>query len=529
MAPRSSEPVDVTEDLAKLNEILEANPLEGYNSAQLNAIMTALCKQPVLVDGKKKRLKFNPKPIHRKQWALHSVQGHGIKRVYLGGNRGGKTTGGVIDDLIQALPEELVPPHLKKFKHWDPPFTCRIVTPDFTRTMAAVYEAIRKWCPKAGLQGGSWEKAFDKQNRVLYLTGGSFFEFMTYEQDLDKFGGTARHRIHYDEEPPGEKGEAVRTECRFRLADYNGDELFTFTPLLGLTWTFDEFWENKGPEIQKDVWHDEDRKLLVIRSDMDDNPHISEAGKEAALAGLPDSVRAARKGGNFAHFKGLVYDEFNPEAHVVPKPNNKHLASQDVLVGIDPGVRTSGVVFCAFDRENSMLVFDELYLHDEDAIPENAAQLIRAKLKEWGVKDARFVIDPASRNREQATGARVMTNYAKAGIFAEPGVNDVEAGVFEIKRRLESKPPGLFVAENCEKWRWEVGRYRKDEKTDGTFAVVKRDDHLLDPTRYVAMARLWNAPSSSSKPKRQGYTPNFQRPYKDEVVPQEAPPMGVYS
>ena len=499
---------EIQADLRLLDELLDANPLEGYNNPELNAIIKA-------VGGK-------PKPLHKKQMALHRVQGHGVKRVYLGGNRGGKTTGGVIDDLIQALPESLVPKHLQPFKHWHPPYTCRIITPDFTRTMAAVYEVIRKWCPKAGLRGGTWDRAFDKQNRVLFFTEGSFFEFMTYEQDLDKFGGTARHRVHYDEEPPGDKGEAVRTECRFRLADYNGDELFTFTPLLGLTWTFDEFWEARGPEIEKDVW--QQGSLLVIRADMDDNPHISEAGKEAALAGLPDSVRAARKGGNFAHFKGLVYPEFEPEIHETDPPSKAHLKSQDVLVGIDPGVRTTGIIFTAFDRDNDMLVFDELYLHDEHAIPANASKAIREKLKWWGVKDARFVIDPASRNREQATGQRVETAYAKAGIFCEHGQNDVELGVFEIKRRLEAK--ALYVSRSCERWLWERSRYRVDTKADGGFSVVKRDDHLMDPSRYCAMARLWIPAKTKTSPR--DYRPDIE-PAWHGPVQNEHPPMGAYS
>jgi phage terminase large subunit-like protein len=112
--------------------------------------------------------------------------------------------------------------------------------PDFTATMeGVVYQKLREWAPRAQLVGDSWSKAYDKQNRILRFKNGSWFQFMTYEQDLDKFGGAALHRIHYDEEPP----ESIRKECLMRLIDYGGEELFTMTPLMGMTWMFDAIWE----------------------------------------------------------------------------------------------------------------------------------------------------------------------------------------------------------------------------------------------------------------------------------------------
>ena len=42
---------------------------------------------------------------------------------------------------------------------------------------------------------------------------------MSSDQDLQKFAGTSRHFVHFDEEPP----EPVYEECRARLVDTNGD------------------------------------------------------------------------------------------------------------------------------------------------------------------------------------------------------------------------------------------------------------------------------------------------------------------
>jgi hypothetical protein len=490
---------EVTEETKRLLdeavELLDQNPLQGYFP-------------------------------HGKQTAFHESQQK--VKVFVGGNRSGKTTAGVADNLIQALDRDVIPERLQQFKKWEPPFYCRIVTPDFTRTMAAVLEAVRKWVPTDQLQGGTWEKAWDKQNRILSFANGSFIEAMTYEQDLDKFGGTARHRIHYDEEPPGEKGESIRIECQGRLVDYNGDEMFTFTPLLGLSWTFDQLWEARGPEVSKDVWRDSD--LSVVRADMDDNPHISEEGKQAFLANLPDKIRQARKSGDFTHFKGLVYEEFDLDRHVANKePSIEHVRNLTTIVGIDPGIRTTAVVFAGFDKDNTMLIFDELYLHESDAIPENVAVAIKGRNRLWGIDPHYYVIDPSARNRSLVNADNVEAAFQRAGLTTVPGQNELEAGIFEIKRRLQSEPTGIIVSPKCEKWLWERRGYRFDDTSDGRISVVKTRDHLLDATRYVAMERTYVAPVDP-KPHRRAASFVYQPAYTTErPMPPEPGPLGEYS
>ena len=113
---------------------------------------------------------------------------------------------------------------------------------------------------------------------------------------MDKFSGAALHRVCYDEEPPGDKGEAIRQECRARLVDFGGDEVFAFTPLLGLSWAYDAIWERR---------HDDD--VTVVQVDMDDNPHLDQDAKRDFLARLSKEEADARKSGKFVHFSGLFY------------------------------------------------------------------------------------------------------------------------------------------------------------------------------------------------------------------------------
>jgi phage terminase large subunit-like protein len=410
-------------------------------------------------------------------------------KAFLGGNRSGKTTAGILDDLIQAVDRDSLPPDLLPFKKWDPPFHCRIIAPDFTATMEGViFEKLREWAPKDQLIGGKFDKAYDKTLRKLSFKNGSTFDFLTYEQELDKFGGAAKHRIHYDEEPP----HAIRKESMMRLIDYGGDELFTMTPLVGMSWMFDEVWEphTKG---QLD-------EATVVVVDMDDNPFLDEKTKARALKGLSSEERKARKSGRFVHFAGMVYGEYSPSRHVVPEQAVGECVPQGakVYVGIDPGMRImAAVLFTYLTPEDRLVVFDELALqgHNVEQVCD-AIKLVNLKhAKQMGegkvpLQPQWYVIDPAARNVNHQTGRSDQMEYTTHGIVTIAGQNSVTAGINRVKERLENNR--LLITANCTEILSEFRRYRWKTPTRGENdpkeQPVKTDDHLLDALRYVVMS-----------------------------------------
>jgi phage terminase large subunit len=465
------------ERLAELAEIFKQNPLERYNN-------------PLL-----------PK-VHRKQLEFHAAKTK-IK-MFKAGNRSGKTIACVVDDLIQAIDADRVPEHLQEFKKWQPPFKCWIGAPKFDKHQDTILPLIRQFCPRDQFVGDSFDKAYAKQDRILRFKNGSSFGFKTYDQDVDAWASAEIHRVHWDEEPEGEHGYTIRSEGRARLVSTDGDEILGMTPLFGLSWVYDKVWLRRHED-----------HITVVNCTIHDNPWLTKDAIEEFLAELTPEERKARELGEFVHFAGLVYPELK-DTHFVDAPGKAHVKGQTVYVGIDPGVRTTAVVFVCFDNDNTALVFDELYLHDESAIPENAAEAIKSKLSLWGVKPRYFLIDPSARNRSLTDADRVQAAYSRAGIRAFPAQNDVEAGVFEVKRRLGSTR--LLISKDCEHLRWELSRYRIDQKADGKFAVVKQDDHAADALRYVCMARPVAPPSRQRRqPKQQrwvqGTAPPLQ-PFK---------------
>lgn len=401
-------------------------------------------------------------------------------KLLAGGNRAGKTLVGLVDNLVQSLDRKDVPAHLAPYKKWEPPFYCRVMSPDLVDTMEAVlFPKIRDWCPPSALRGGGFDKAYSKVHRMLHFANGSWWQFMSYEQDVSKMGGAALHRVWFDEEPP----ESVRSENQMRLLDFAGDELFTMTPLYGMSHIYDAVYL-RAERVDY---------ITVVTADMDDNPHIDEQTKQRTLAEYSPEERAARKSGRFVSFAGLIYgDSFDTETTVIPEDDVPEHA--EVYVGIDPGLQfMCGVVWAYLTPEDDLVVFDELPA--QGLTIKEVCQEIHLRNALHRVSPRWYVIDPASRNRNNQTGRSDQMEFADHGVVALPGQNAVMPGISAVKDRL--KADKLHVMAHCEelvkefkRYRWKAPTKQKEaEEDDRRSRPVKKDDHLLDALRYLVMAR----------------------------------------
>lgn len=488
--------------LAALHAQWERNPLQGFTP---NPPFTEEEKRT----GKSSQHKF--------------LEASTAVKAFFGGNRAGKTTIGTVDDLIQAVDRDCLPEHLKQFKKWEPPFYGRVIAPAVASSLEGViYPAFREWVPKDQLKGNSFGKAFRKDTRMLHFKNGSWIQFMTSKMDLEDFGGAALHRVRYDEEPR----EDIRKECRMRLIDYGGDELFCMTPLQGLTWTYHDVYERRT-----------EPHITVVRADMDSNPHLTEDSKRLALeqGDLSKEEIQARKEGKFVALQGFVYPDFNAEKHIVDPPHSEHLKGQNIVVGIDPGIRWTGIVWTAFDNDNAALIFDEIKVDSKTV--ESIALMIRERNAQWKVEPDYYVIDPSARNRSQASasGEGVESAFQRLGIYTTHGQNDLEAGIFQIKRRLQAG--SLSISRSCGNLIYEFFHYQQDRNSETRFAVIKKDDHLLDALRYVCMARAWGStkvwnPNRDNRRYQPGfgpYTHDYEPPWTGQDMNQQTSPTGAMS
>lgn len=453
--------------LRELEETRKANPLLFYNNPDF---------------GK----------VHPKQPIFHGFDARRL--ILLGGNQSGKTLGGTADCLIQSVDRKFLPPHLlskrrfkgNKFKLW-------VGAPGREEIEDYIFDKINEWVPPSELLGGSWKTAYDKQHHVLTMKNAQW-AFKTYEQETNKWGGATLDAVWFDEEPPKDKyGEA-----RIRVMRRGGYILFTMTPTEGLTHMFEEYQPYVELALQKgkgkEWYQDEDIGLILV--DMDDNPWLTEADKREALKGFTREEIQARKSGKFVALHGLIYGDFDSDTHEIPELQADEdgrysvLDNKNIIIGIDPGIRHAcGVLWTYLAPDDTMVAFEEGY-YQGMTIQQVCEQIHRVNAH-YDIQPIYYVIDPAARNRQSQTGRSDQMEFADHGIVALPGQNDVRPGINRVKERFQNNR--LFITANCENLKKELQRYRwrKPPRTedDSKEAPVKKDDHLVDPLRYICMSR----------------------------------------
>lgn len=415
---------------------------------------------------------------HAKQTAFHEMEKR--IRLYIGGNRSGKTVAGIVEDiwwLTKRHPNRTFGPR---------PIAGRIVSVDFHNGLnLIIIPMLKQWIPKSELRGGSWTSAYDTQLRVLNFDNGSTVELMSYEQDLDKFAGTSRDFVHYDEEPPKD----IFTECQMRLIDRKGSSWITMTPVEGMTWIYDDIYEKATLEDHP--------RIGVVEVGTEENPFLDQKEVSAAMDLLTDDEREARSQGKFIQLGGLVYKNFDRKIHVIPAIDPLQLKGPEFkhYMSLDHGFNNpTSVHWHAVDRDNSVITFDEHY--EREGIIEYHAGVIHARNKAHQRIPDVNVCDPALAQRNGVTGTSIQTEYAIRNIGFCLGNNDVATGVAKVNQYLNtingSGRPNWVITENCHnlireilRLRWKTWASKKQASQNNAYDQIhKKDDHACDECRY---------------------------------------------
>lgn len=413
---------------------------------------------------------------HAKQRKFHSSDKR--TRLYIGGNRSGKTTGGIVEDiwwLTRRHPFLRIP---------DRPIAGRIVSVDFLNGIEKIIKPqLKQWLPPSMLRGGSWTDAYEATTRTLHLDNGSFVELMSYDQELDKFAGTSRDFVHFDEEPP----QSIYTECKARLIDRKGRMWITMTPVEGMTWVFDQVYE---PGILGEG------NVEVIEVDMAENPYLDQDEVTEFLDGLDDDERKARGQGKFVQMGGLVYKAFSPDIHVIDPIDFRELMGRNYThyMSLDHGFNNpTSVHWHAVDQDNVAITFDEHY--EAGKIVDYHADVIHSKNKEHHRIPDVNICDPALAQKNGVTGTSIQTEYAVRGIGFALGNNDVITGVAKVNQYLqvgENGKPNWYITRNCanlireiQRLRWKTWSSKKQASQNNPYDQIhKKDDHACDECRY---------------------------------------------
>lgn len=420
----------------------------------------------------------------------HQIPFHASKkagRLFIGGNRSGKTVGGGAETVAWLSGN-----HEKAGdERFRPPVRGRAVGVDFDNGVKKIMmPEVARWIPPSLLKNGSWEDSYAKGEKFLTLTNGSTLEFMSYDQEVEKFAGTSRHFVWFDEEPP----EDIFNECLLRLVDTRGRWWMTMTPLIEMSWTFDRLYESSKDGLNPGI------DVFEVHTAMNKYVNLNEV--EVLFDGISDEEKDARLRGTYIQQSGTIYGKvIDPRVNYI----GDLLASDRWPLIYDKwghfGMLDHGYtnptafLLGAYDEEGRVIIYDEYY-HTKRLVHENAGKILE-RIRDLKLEDKidYIVADPSIRNTDPISGTSILSEYADHGLFLSLGNNDVDAGILRVSSRFKNKQ--LFITSRCEKLKWELGRYRWDKFASSKIAArrnlketpLKKDDHACDALRYGLVSR----------------------------------------
>lgn len=442
---------------------------------------------------------------HNKQLLFHAAGAIANERLFIAGNRTGKTFCGCIEDAM----------HLTGYypEWWA---GARFAFPIVGWAASENYEITRNvlqlsliggYTPDGKLSNGlihpslilkkemmrGVSKAVDYVH-VKHSSGGfSTLYFKSYQQGREKFQGMRLNLIHLDEEPPKE----IYTECNMRLADVDGKGrghlMLTTTPLKGYTEMMSYFLEHRAEKVKHEASSIEDLQQeneviktspetvlngkYYIQASWDDNIYLSEQTKQELRAILKPHELEAREKGIPNVGSGLVYQVLESEFLVEPFQIPDHWHH---VFGMDVGFfAPTAVVFIAHDKDT-----DTLYLYKEYSVTEKTAAQHASSLMMMGCDWIQGVCDPAVNQGSQRDGIKLIDDYAKAGLKLNKGKYAKELAVDSVLERIRT---GRFkVFNNCRKFMEEWRGYSRDDKGK----IMKGRDHLMNALEFVMLDGL---------------------------------------
>ena len=295
--------------------------------------------------------------------------------------------------------------------------------------------------------------------------GVSRLQFKAYKQGRKSFEGDEQDVILLDEEPPLD----VYGECVIRTMTTHGMIMLGFTPMEGLTDTVLAFMP--GGQVPKE----QKGSKFIIGITWDEVPHLTAEDKAELLESIPRHLRMARSKGvpNIGSGAIFPYDE-----EYIRVPDFEVPEYFPRAYGMDVGWNCTGVVWVAWDRHNDIVYVTGVYKKGKSE-PEVHAKAIRDR-GGW----IPGVIDPAAMGSGQKDGTKLMDEYIELDLDLSAADNAVESGLFAMEKRITTGRLKVFAS--CTEWFEEYRIYRRDKNGH----VVKENDHLMDPTRYVIMSGL---------------------------------------
>jgi hypothetical protein len=482
-----------------------------------------------LLRERDKLVRDNGIEFYRPHWKQHQFHTHAnIRWRYMRmGNRGGKSQGGVAEDISMARGERTFYKHKfdvidgkGKVRYQHPggerhPFVTLgiphrptkgcIICEDWDKA-EEVFTSLEggdkrgklfQFLPKGTLKGvfkGSKGNVVGLKIRSVY--GGTSVIMLdtvrSFKQSRMGHESSAWDWVHFDEPFPQEM-----------FTTYVRGLVDTCGPAWALCTQIEEPWLNEFfipgsrtviPEDGK-TFYDEalDDEKFVITGNSRDNPYTSERGiKALEVMAKKEGTYEARIEGGSSTAAGIIYKEFEPSEHVYHKTpvnwKNPWTPPENYTIryAIDHHPSTTkpdAVLFVATAPTNEVFFFSEIF---EDLLTpelcERMLELIDGRYVQTGV------IDPIAFIQSPNDGSCTVDAFESCGIYPMKGVKDPDRGIREARELLKAYTPQgyrrLQFNESCRRTVWEFDRYIWDPKRPDK-ARAKDNDMMENFYRLV--------------------------------------------
>lgn len=433
--------------------------------------------------------------------------------VLLGGNQSGKSMGGlgIVSRLIRRegpIYQRLRKPRGRALKIWVAPLT------------GEKYRSL--WEPRLRLQAfAGMDFHHKKAPEDIFLwkdkQGGGALYGKSAEQGPMAFESDEVDLTVFDEEPDDRQ---VYSSAKTRAATTNGVIVLAYTPLKGMSWTWDELIKPTRRDeykIADRVWR-RGNEITIVQLGMADNPEAVAGGGVARIQNDPSrspAEKATRLYGEYGYTEGLLFPEFaDLKADEMTNPYLLDTLPGDRIYSwlftADPNKRNAGLL-TAFDHEGNRYVCAE---HYKENLPDpEHARYYGLMLRQFHLdkNDIEIWADPGG------AGAQAILNLSELGYFARAVPKDagsVAASIKLIRRHAWIDPahrhpvtgklgaPHIYFLRGLmSEWKesgtdliesrlmWELRSYRQRAEAAADTPIKKKDD-AVDCLRYAEIVRM---------------------------------------
>lgn len=451
---------------------------------------------------RKKRLDTYFEGAHPGQLQFHKAS----KRIrfIFAGNRGGKTTAGVVEFIMWNTGTH-------KFLKTKTPIKSAIVVPDFTNHAVKILEPkLDEWVSEGQIKKVERNQA--KAISRIYWTCGSITDIYSWDQDPMVFEGSDYDLVWFDEPAPRTIWAAMWRAC----TDRGGSMYLTGTPL-NCDWLFSEFQKIKDNDNHPLMWYVIFDQWANARNIGNGDESLGRQRLEELASLYDEEEKNARVRGMFVQMSGMIFKSWSQEHHLLepfPIPYR-----WQVIESIDPHPQKPwAVVWIALAPNGAKILLSSLYADgtiDEiaDSILMGRAQLeiaedLRPNITRTLIDNASSVPmwqksfkDPTARRVSVREELEMMIGPRGAGgprVEVAPknvqGKIDLFKRWLRVTKRGQKERPDFYVFENednlafvkeIEHYRW--AQFKGQKSSDATGRPVKKGDDLIDAVLQIAL------------------------------------------